>query len=73
MSSTPACHAIPLLLGLNSDEPGKTWIFRSDIRLFDFLGDDLNHLVARIALAAGELVRGLRGSSERTRPRMRFR
>ena len=56
-------------LGLNSDEPGKTWIFSPTLAAATSRGDDLHHLVAGVALAAGKLVRGLEHGLRRERRR----
>lgn len=51
----------PLLLRLVQRLTGIHLDLEPDVRLLDLARDDLDHLVAHVALPAGELVRGLQG------------
>ena len=69
MSSWPFTSAFHCSFGLKSEAPGNTWISRPDVRGLRLARDDLHHLVAHVALAAGKLVRGAQRHVGRAVPR----
>jgi len=57
----PAQHRLPLLLRLYQAGAGEHLDLQADVRGLHVARDHLDHFVAHVALAAGELVRGLQG------------
>jgi hypothetical protein len=56
---------VPLVVRLEQRGAGIDLDLKPDIRGLRLASDDLHHLVARVPLAAGELVRGLEGHLRR--------